>query len=155
MSRAHESRTHESRAHRAVGRFKVSSWSETVVTDIDGEGTTAGEAYFPKRGVTRTQNVYSYSGDIEGTSEVAYLIAYKADAAPVLGMERFHGSIGGHEGSCVFRHSGSQDQGSVSGRVEVVPGMGTGGLQSLRGEADLSIAGHSDDGYELELHYDI
>ncbi|MGH3316806.1 MAG: DUF3224 domain-containing protein [Nocardioidaceae bacterium] len=149
------SRTHESRSHRAVGRFKVASWSETLVTDIDGEGTTAGEAYFPKRGVTRTDNAYSYTGNIEGTSEVAYLIAYKPDAAPVLGMERFHGSIGGHEGSCVFQHIGSQDQGSVSGHVEVVPGMGTGGLENLRGEADLSIAGHSDDGYEIELRYDI
>jgi hypothetical protein len=55
----------------------------------------------------------------------------------------------------VFQHIGSQDQGSVSGHVEVVPGMGTGGLESLRGEADLSIAGHSDDGYEIELRYDI
>src|SRR5262245_54882889 len=71
-SRSPESRSPESRSHRAVGRFKVASWSETLVTDIDGEGTTAGEAYFPKRGVTRTDNAYSYTGDIEGTSEVSY-----------------------------------------------------------------------------------
>lgn len=70
-------------------------------------------------------------------------------------MERFEGSIGGHEGTCVFQHIGSQDQGSVSARIEVVPGMSTGGLESLRGEADLSIGGHSDDGYELVLSYDI
>ena len=149
------SRSHTSRSHRAVGRFRVASWSETLVTDIDGEGTTAGEAYFPQRGVTRTDNAYTYTGDIEGSSEVAYLIAYKPDAAPVLGMERFHGSIGGHEGSCVLQHIGSQYQGSVSGRLEVVPGMGTGGLEELRGEAELSVAGHSDEGYEIELHYDV
>jgi hypothetical protein len=33
--------------------------------------------------------------------------------------------------------------------------MGTGGLEGLRGEADLAIAGHSDDGYELVLSYDL
>ena len=39
--------------------------------------------------------------------------------------------------------------------VEVVPGMGTGGLENLRGEARLTIAGQSDDGYELVLSYDV
>ncbi|WP_442971871.1 hypothetical protein [Rhodococcus sp. WMMA185] len=43
----------------------------------------------------------------------------------------------------------------MSVRMEVLPGMGTGGLSDLRGVADLSIAGHSDSGYELVLSYDI
>ena len=43
----------------------------------------------------------------------------------------------------------------MSTHVEVVPGMGTGGLEGLRGEAELKIAGHSDDGYELVLSYDL
>ena len=73
----------------------------------------------------------------------------------MLGFERFEGSIGGRRGSCVFQHIGSQDRGSVSARVEVVPGLGTGELADLRGGADLSIAGPSDDGYELLLSYDI
>ena len=33
--------------------------------------------------------------------------------------------------------------------------LSTGGLENLRGEAHLTIAGHSDDGYELILSYDI
>ena len=55
----------------------------------------------------------------------------------------------------MFRHVGSQDQGSVTSHVEVVPGMGTGGLEHLRGEADLSISGPSENGYDLVLAYDI
>ena len=86
---------------------------------------------------------------------MVYLIAYKAGEAPVLGLEQFVGSIGGHDGSCVFKHAGGQDAGSVSAHIEIVPGMGTGGLESLQGEAELKIAGHSDDGYELVLSYDI
>lgn len=142
-------------SHKATTTFDVAAWSETLVTDIDGEGITAGDNYYPNRGVTRTEVSYTYTGDIEGSSTLVYLIAYKADAAPVFGFERFEGSIDGHEGSCVFRHVGQQDKGSVSARIEVVPGMGTGGLEGLRGEADLSIAGHSDDGYPLVLSYEI
>jgi Protein of unknown function (DUF3224) len=142
-------------SHKASATFDVAGWTEQLVTDIDGDGITAGDHYYPHRGVTRAEVRYSYTGDIEGSGTLVYLIAYKADAAPVLGLERFEGSIDGHEGSCVFRHVGSQDKGSVSARIEVVPGMGTGGLEGLRGEADLAISGHSDEGYPLVLAYDI
>ena len=143
-------------AHEAISRFDVASWSEQVYVDIDpGEGTTAGETYYPRRGLTRAEVGYTYRGDLEGSSTLTYLIAYKADAAPVLGLEQFTGSVGGQEGTCVLRHTGTQDAGSVSARLEVVPGMGTGGLEGLRGEAELTIAGHSDDGYEIVLRYDL
>ena len=75
--------------HKATGTFDVASWSEALVTDIDGEGIKAGDAYYPSRGLTRAEVSYTYRGDIEGTGTVAYLIAYKADAAPVLQLERF------------------------------------------------------------------
>jgi Protein of unknown function (DUF3224) len=142
-------------SHTATCKFQVASWSESAYADIDGEGTTVGDMYYPKRGLSKAEVSYVYSGDIQGTGTLVYLIAYKADAAPVLGLERFTGSIGGREGSCVFRHVGSQDAGSVSARLEVVPGMGTGGLEGLVGEAELAIAGHSDDGYDLVLAYDL
>ncbi|MDI2031869.1 DUF3224 domain-containing protein [Saccharopolyspora sp. TS4A08] len=141
--------------HEAAGRFSVTSWSEHLITDIDGEGTTAGDAYYPNRGLTRADVRYTYTGEIEGTSTLTYLIAYKADAAPVLCFEHFEGSIAGHEGTCVFQHSGSQDKASVTAHLQVVPGMGTGGLETLRGEADITIAGHSDDGYDLTLTYSL
>jgi hypothetical protein len=140
---------------KATCRFDVASWTETLVCDIDGTGTTAGEAYYPDRGFTRTETVYTYRGDVEGTGTAAGLIAYHAGAAPILALERFEGSIDGHEGSCVFRHVGVQDKGSVTDHLDVVAGMGTGGLETLRGEAELSIGGHSDAGYELVLAYDL
>ncbi|MBB4935321.1 hypothetical protein F4561_006215 [Lipingzhangella halophila] len=141
--------------HKATSTFNVTSWSENLVTDIDGTGTTAGDAYYPDRGVTRADVTYAYTGEIEGTGTVAYLISYKSDAAPVLAFERFEGSIAGHEGTCLFRHVGTQDKGSVSVRLEAVPGMGTGGLETLRGEADVAINGHSEDGYPLTLSFDV
>ncbi|RRO15503.1 DUF3224 domain-containing protein [Saccharopolyspora rhizosphaerae] len=141
--------------HKAAARFSVSAWSEHLVVDIDGEGTQAGDAYYPNRGITRAEVRYTYSGDIEGTSTLTYLIAYKSDAAPVLCFEHFEGSIAGHEGSCVFQHVGTQDKSSVSAHLQVVPGMGTGDLEELRGEAEIAIAGHADNGYELNLAYSL
>lgn len=138
---------------KATCRFTVTSWSEEVVVDIDGEGTTAGDTYYPKRGLSRAAVGYAYTGDVEGTSTVTYLMGYRGGEDLVIGLERFEGSIGGQEGSCVLRHEAVHDASSVTGTVTVVPGMGTGGLEDLRGEAELSIAGHAEDGYELVLHY--
>lgn len=143
-------------SHTATCRFDVASWKEEVYVDIDeGQGTTAGNTYYPERGLSLAEVGYTYKGDIEGSSTQRCLIAYKADAAPVLSLEHFTGSVGGHEGSCVFLQIGTQDAGSVATRLEVVPGMGSGGLEGLRGEGDLRIGGHSDDGYELVLAYDL
>ena len=141
--------------YKATGRFTVSSWSEETFADVDGEGTTAGETYYPDRGLSHARVGYAYTGEIEGASTLSYLIAYKPGGAPVLGLERFTGSVGGQDGSFVLQHVGGQDAGSVWTHLEVVPGLGTGGLQGLRGEAELRIAGHSDDGYELVLSYDL
>lgn len=142
-------------SHKANCRFTVTSWTENLLADIDGTGTTSGPAYYPDRGMSRADVTYSYSGDVEGTSTVAYLITYRGGAAPVLGFERFEGSIGGRAGTSVFQHIGEQDRSSVSARLAVVPGMGTGDLADLRGEAELSISGHCEDGYELALSYDL
>lgn len=135
--------------------FTVTGWSEAAFVDIDAEGTTIGDAYYPSRGLSRADVTYTYVGDVEGTSTVAYLISYKEGAAPVIGFERFVGSIGGHDGSCVLRHAGTHTGEGVEADVEVVPGMGTGGLADLRGESALRIVGHSDAGYELVLAYDV
>lgn len=147
-------RTPQAYSQRAVCRFTVGSWSESVIADIDGEGTTMGETYYPKRGLTRADVTYLYTGDIEGTGSVSYLISYMPAPAPLVGFERFEGSIGGQDGSCVLRHIGDQDAGSVTARLEVVPGLGTGGLSTLRGVAELRTSGHAE-GYELVLDYDL
>ena len=138
-------------------RFTVASWDEAVVVDLDGEeaGTRSGDMYYPHRGWTRTECGYSYRGDIEGTSVSTSFIAYKPEGAPFIGFEQITGSLDGHDGSFVLRATGWQDAGSVRATLEVVPGLGTGGLESLRGEGELEIAGHSEDGYELVLRYDL
>ncbi|TNC42522.1 DUF3224 domain-containing protein [Mumia zhuanghuii] len=133
--------------------FTVAGWEESVLEDIDGTGNERNGAYYPDRGVTRATVRYAYSGDIEGEGVVHYLMTYKSGDAPVVALERFTGSIGGAEGSCVLLHRGSHQAEQVADAVEVVEGMGTGALETLRGEATISLGGHSDDGYGFTLHY--
>ena len=144
-------------AHTATCRFNVASWEESVVVDIDGEaeGARAGTAYYPRRGFSQASVAYTYTGDIEGTSTVGYLIAYRPGDAPTFGMEQVTGAVNGQEGSFVLLHTGKHDAEGVYEHLEIVPGMGTGGLEGITGEAELKLVGHSDDGYELVLHYDL
>ena len=139
----------------AIARFTVGSWTEGVLSDIDGTGTTSGETYWPDRGISRADVSYTYRGDLEGTSTLVYLMGYRGGDDLVLGLERFEGSVAGQEGSCVLRHEARHGAGSVRGTLTVVPGMGTGALADLRGEADVTIDGHPEDGFPLTLHYDL
>ncbi len=144
-----------SRSHTAAGTFTVKSWDEKVIVDIDGEGTEINGVTYPKRGFSRADTTYAYSGGIEGTGTVAYLISYVPGFAPTSGFERFEGSIDGHDGSLVFQHLGDHDEQAVRATLTIVEGMGTGGLEGMKGEATVELAGHSDDGYDITLSYDL
>lgn len=39
--------------------------------------------------------------------------------------------------------------------MEIVPGLGTGGLENMTGTAHIDLAGHSDDGYDFTLEYEL
>lgn len=144
-----------SRAHSTSGRFSVASWDEKVIVDIDGDGTEINGVIYPKRGFSRADTAYTYTGDIDGSSTVAYLISYNQGYAPVSGFERFEGSIDGHDGSLVFQHVGDHDAEAVRATLHIVAGLGTGGLEGMTGEATIELAGHSDDGYDITLAYDL
>ena len=100
---------------KANATLKMAGWEETLKEDIDqGEGETKNGVYYPRRGVTVSEASFTYSGDLEGASNVLYLITYKPDdAAPVLAVERFIGSVGGREGSFVMTSTGTQSPGDV------------------------------------------
>lgn len=140
----------------ASAHMHMADWSETVKADIDeGEGAERNGVYYPKRGLTFAESSFTYTGDMQGSSTALYLISYKEGEAPTLAFERFTGTIGGLEGSCVFVSTGTQSPEAVEGHSEVVPGMGTGQLASLRGVIDLRLAGEAPDGYPLTLRYDV
>ncbi|MGH1562325.1 DUF3224 domain-containing protein [Mumia sp. DW29H23] len=138
---------------KARTEFTVAGWDEAVVEDIDGTGSEMNGMYYPARGVTRATVRYAYSGDIEGEGVVQYVMTYKPGDAPLVAVERFTGSVGGHEGTCVLLHRGTHDGLDVDDHVEVIEGMGTGALETLRGEASIVLGGHSEKGYSFVLEY--
>lgn len=140
--------------HTAKCRFTTDAWRESAWVDVDGTGTTMGDAYFPQRGLTLAEVDHVFSGDLEGRATGKMLVAYPGGTATFEGYTQFTGSIGGHDGSCVWRVVGTYD-GAAHERLEIVPGLGTGGLEGLRGEAMLDLQGDPADGYEMVLAYDL
>jgi hypothetical protein len=144
-----------SHTHTTTARFTVAAWVEEVVVDIDGDTSGDDAAPYPRRGFSRADVRYAYTGSIEGSSVLAYLISYRPGTAPVTGFERFEGSIDGHDGSRVVQHVGDHDADGVRATLTIVEGLGTGGLETMTGEATVDLSGHSDDGYEITLSYDL
>ncbi len=140
----------------AAATLHMADWSEAVKADIDErQGSERHGVYYPKRGLTFAEASFTYTGDMAGSSTALFLLAYLDGAAPTLAFERFIGSIGGLEGSCVLRATGTHSPEAVEGHYEVVPGLGTGELATRRGEIDLRLAGEAPDGYPLTLRYDV
>lgn len=145
-----------SRSHHATATFQVTSWDETVVANVDGTTTEINGVEYPSRGFSRADVTYAYSGDLEGTGSLTYLIAYRAgETAPGFAFEHVVGSLGGHDGSFLLQHVGEHDAEGVRMRLTIVEGSGTGGLSGISGEGEVELAGHSDDGYPLTLDYDL
>jgi hypothetical protein len=110
---------------RADLQFAIRKWDETPYDELDGG---------PK--LTRARVEKTWSGPLEATSTVEFLMMYRADgSAAFTGLERLHGTFGGRAGSFVAQHDGRFEGGVARGTWTVVPGSGTGALRGLRGRA--------------------
>lgn len=115
----------------AKGRFAIRNWDETPLAEDGAQ---------PK--MTRASVAKTFTGDIEGESQVEYLMVYRPDgSATFVGMERFTGRIGDKTGSFVLQRTGTFEQGQAKESYSVVPGSGTDGLHGLRGHGE-SAVGH-------------
>ncbi len=102
--------------------FQVTAWDESPYDQAEGA---------PK--LTRATVTKTFSGAIEGSSSVEYLMTHRADdTASFVGQERITGSLDGRAGSFVLEHIGTFQEGAAKATCAVVPGSGTGELESLR-----------------------
>jgi hypothetical protein len=77
----------------------------------------------------------TFVGDIEGESPVRALQVLRDDkSACLVSLQRFHGKLGGREGTFVLQGSETVESGRIRATWSVVPGSGTGSLSGLRGE---------------------
>lgn len=128
----------------ANARFAIKKWDEHPYS----EGQD-----LPK--LTRASVAKTFTGDIEGESQVEYLMMYRSDeSAAFVGLERIVGRIGGKAGSFVLQRTGVFEGGQAKETYTVISGSGTGELRGLRGEGSSSV-GHGMEhpftmSYELE-----
>jgi len=102
--------------------------------------------------LSRVRFTHAFSGDIEGTGTLEYLMVIHDDgSASFTGLERIVGQLGGREGSFVLQHSGAVENDQATVIWFVVPGSGTGDLAGLRGSGGFESA-HSTS-FEVRLDY--
>src|SRR5262245_7960788 len=112
----------------ASARFAIKSWDEKPWSDA------------PK--LTRATVMKTFTGDIEGESQVEYLMMYRSDgSATFVGLERIAGRIGDKTGTFVLQRTGVFENGQAKESYAVVTGSGTGQLHGLRGSGS-SAVGH-------------
>jgi hypothetical protein len=112
----------------ADGTFKVEDWQEEDYSSL-GDG----------RKLTRASVKQAISGDIEGRGSVEWLMCYRPDkTADFVGLQQVDGTLGDRSGSFVLRTSGSFDGEVAKGELTVVPGSGTGELESIDGRGEFN-----------------
>jgi hypothetical protein len=113
--------------------FQITGWDEKTYQEIEGSAK-----------LSNAKVAQSYSGAIEGTSSIEYLMCYSVHGtATFVGLERVSGTVDGKIGTFVLQHNGSFSQGEARSSWSIVPGSGTGGLASLRGKGSY-VAGHGE-----------
>ena len=128
----------------ANARFAIKSWDEKAYS----EGQD-----LPR--LTRATVSKTFTGELEGEGQVEYLMMYRGDgSASFVGLERIVGRIAGKPGTFVLQRIGTFEGGLAKESYSVVPGSGTGELQTLRGDGTSSV-GHGMEhpfalDYELE-----
>jgi len=113
--------------------FQITGWDEKTYQEIGGAAK-----------LSNAKVTQSYSGDIEGTSSVEYLMSYTTQGtANFVGIERVSGAVAGKTGTFVIQHVGSFSEGKAHSSWSIVEGSGTEGLASLRGEGSF-VASHGE-----------
>ena len=111
----------------ANATFTVQGWDEQTYAER-GPGK-----------LTQASVQQAMSGDIEGSSDVRWVMAYTADdAAEFVGIHTVTGTLGGKEGSFVLRSVGTFDGSQAVGELTVVAGSGTGDLAGLTGKGSFT-----------------
>jgi hypothetical protein len=113
--------------------FQITGWDEKTYQEIEGSAK-----------LSNAKVTQSYSGTIEGTSTIEYLMSYTVlGTATFVGLERVSGTVDGMTGTFVLQHAGGFSEGKARSSWSIIPGSGTGDLANLRGSGNY-VAGHGE-----------
>lgn len=124
------------------GLFQITGWNEQPYSEGD-DGVKQSYAKV-------SQN---YSGAIEGTSTVHYLMSYQsAGSALFTGFETLTATIEGKTGTVVIQHNGTFEQGVASSSFVIVSGSGKKQLSGLTGSGSFRSTENGQAKYQFSLH---
>jgi hypothetical protein len=133
----------------AKGTFVFSAWDEKT-----WDGKDQKEVQGLK--LTHAKIANTFTGDIEGTSELQYVMFYDDEGKAVYhGMEKITGTLGGKKGSFVMHTEGRFDGKTAGGDYEILPGSGTGELKGIMGKGSFVAQLHENNTpYTLEYRFE-
>lgn len=124
------------------GTFQITSWDETAYFESD-DGSKKSHAKI-------TQD---YSGAINGSSELQYLMSYQSKASAVfVGFEMVTGEVNGKTGSFTIQHNGKFENGIASSEFSIVSNSGKGELKNIEGTGSFKSGESGKADYELAIN---
>ena len=124
------------------GSFEITSWDESPYSEND-DGSKQSHAKIRQ----------SYTGDIEGTSEVQYLMSYQTPASAVfVGHETVTGKMFGKSGSFVIQHNGTFENGVAKSTFQIVRNSGREDLAGVEGHGEFVSTGDGQVSYTFVIN---
>lgn len=116
----------------AEGQYKIEDWKEEPTIKLPT----------PQK-ATRAEIELTFSGDLIGTSQLTYLLAYNHDEhSHFTGIQYFSGELNGKKGSFVLLEQGEYKNKKVTSHWRIAEGSGTDELTGISGSGGY-IAGHA------------
>ena len=127
----------------ASATFDIDTWDEQPWDE--GRGAR----------LTRTRVTKTFSGEVEATSVGEMLMAYAEDAGSraYVGFERITGRLDDRIGSFVLHHTATASGAGHAVSWSIVPDTGTGGLEGIRGEAQIVVSARGE--HSITLDYEL
>jgi uncharacterized protein DUF3224 len=111
----------------AKASFEIQAWDEDTYQELVGDGK-----------LTRASVKQAFSGDIEGSGSVEWLMCYRDEGqARFVGLQHVEGRLGDRSGTFVVETVGTFDGKEARSSWDVVPDSGTDQLLGLTGEGEL------------------
>ena len=124
------------------GTFQIKSWDESPFQENE-DGSKQSHAKIKQ----------TYSGSIEGDSEIQYLMSYQDPTSAVfVGHEEVTARIAGKSGSFLLQHNGTFEKGVAKSSFRIVSGSGKGDFVGLEGSGSFESTEHGQAKYCLNIN---
>ena len=125
-----------------TGTFQITGWDESAYAE-NNDGSKQSLAK-----ITQT-----YSGEVEGESQLQYLMAYQSKASAMfVGHEVLTLTAEGRKGSLVLQHKGTFEDGVAKSTFDVIFGSGKDDFDGVTGNGKFESTSNGQAEYVLQLN---